>query len=81
MNSPFRRMILALSVLSLLAFPGCGSEENGPNQPPVAYLTTGPMEGTEIHYRITVSWTATDQDGAIDHYEYAVDPPSEFTET
>ncbi|MEN8165811.1 MAG: hypothetical protein ABFS37_16900, partial [Acidobacteriota bacterium] len=41
--------------------------------------TGGPPEDREDSYSVRLWWTGWDSDGSIDHYEYAIDPPPEFT--
>ncbi len=75
--------IIPLIVLAAAAaFAGCGDDGTGTrvNQPPTAELTSGPVEGGTTFYRIRVFWTGSDPDGVISYYQYAVDPPSAFTE-
>jgi len=49
-----------------------------PDQPPTVTLTSGPVDTLSAPqaWLVDIAWTATDPDGAIDHFEYAVDPPT-----
>ena len=62
----------------LIAASGCGSEHA--NVAPTVALDPSLQNGDLVHSRLTVSWTGSDPDGRIDHYEYALDPPAAFTE-
>jgi hypothetical protein len=66
--------------ISLLGLAGCSDDVEPPNQPPTAELTSGPVEGETVWYYIRIAWIGLDRDGYIQRFEYAVDPPSEFTE-
>lgn len=47
------------------------------NQPPTVTLTQAPATTTQPYfYAYEIFWTGYDPDGAVDHYEYAVDPPT-----
>ena len=78
---PRRAEVAALVILApgLLLAAGCG-EEAGPNRPPEIAITSGPVQGSEVDYRIDIGWEGTDPDGRVIRYEYAVDPPAGFTE-
>jgi hypothetical protein len=65
----------------LLAW-GCSSDRTeGSNQPPSLALTPEPIEGDELSYNARFTWAASDPDGFIARFEYALDPPSAFSET
>ncbi|HET9234551.1 MAG TPA: hypothetical protein VFP10_10450, partial [Candidatus Eisenbacteria bacterium] len=68
-------------LLSLLLFHlvGCGSDST--NEPPTVLLDPGLVEGDTVNYKLTVSWSGSDPDGQVDHFEYALDPPASFTES
>jgi len=60
---------------------GCGSDKAAhENQPPSVELITSPVEGETASYSIEIAWTGTDPDGLVQRFEFAVDPPSAFTE-
>jgi hypothetical protein len=48
------------------------------DQPPTVTLTSGPIDtaSTPQAWNVRIEWTASDPDGAIDHFEYTVDPPT-----
>lgn len=48
------------------------------NTPPTIELTSGPIDtlSSPLHWIVEIAWTAHDPDGSIDHFEYAVDPPT-----
>lgn len=48
------------------------------NTPPTITLTSGPVDTASVpnSWIVDISWTATDPDGVIDHFEYALDPPT-----
>ena len=74
---PARAGILFVTFLFL--FGGCGSDST--NEPPTVLLDPGLVEGDTVNYKVTVSWSGSDPDGQVDHFEYALDPPASFTET
>ncbi len=75
--------LAAASILALLLLPASGpvataTDLETANVPPRVMIVT--LGGTYyVPYRTTVEWVAWDEDGTIDHSEYAVDPPSVFT--
>ena len=48
-----------------------------PDQPPTVTLTSGPIDTVSApqSWLVDIAWTASDPDGRIDHFEYAIDPP------
>jgi hypothetical protein len=48
------------------------------NTPPTITLTSGPIDTvtSSLHWIVDIAWTAHDPDGSIDHFEYAIDPPT-----
>ncbi len=50
------------------------------NRLPTAQLTAGPVEGDTTNYQVRLFWTGSDPDGHVTGYQYALDPPAEFTE-
>jgi hypothetical protein len=79
------RQLLPLLLVAVIAFlfaAGCGDDGPGgrANESPTAELTTSPVEGDTLDYRLRAFWTGADPDGFIVRYEYAVDPPAAFTE-
>ncbi len=49
-----------------------------PNQPPEVVLTQAPaVSDRPYFYAYTIFWTGYDPDGRVDHYLYAIDPPTE----
>ncbi len=73
---------IPLVAVACVLWAGCGDDGTGrrENLPPTAELTTSPVEGDTLDYRLRAFWTGSDPDGYIAWYEYAVDPPSVFTE-
>ena len=72
--------MLAAVLLSPALLSGCSSEDPvGTDAAPVVELAGGPVEGSEVAYRIRLWWTARD-DGRILLFQYALDPPAAFTE-
>src|SRR5262249_38676854 len=68
---------LALSLALMCA--ACESGHGlGPDQPPTVTLTSGPVDTVSApqSWLVDISWTGSDPDGRIDHFEYAIDPPS-----
>jgi hypothetical protein len=74
---------LFLIATLLLPFAACsddgGTESRVVNLAPSIRITGGPPEGTRDSYTTRIWWTGWDDDGIIDHYEYALDPPAAFT--
>ena len=72
----------ALSALALVVVVATGCDRMSrslvPNSPPTVTLTSGPVDTVSASpaWIVDVAWTATDPDGAIDHFEYALDPPT-----
>ncbi len=66
--------------MALLA--GCGERPQDrlqPNVDPHIKFTGAPFEGSSAPYQARLYWIGWDDDGVVDHYEFAVDPPSAFT--
>ena len=61
---------------------GCGHETSNlvENEPPVVQITGGPLNQSTDSYTARVFWTGWDNDGIITHFQYALDPPPEFSE-
>ncbi len=83
MQSPPRasRAIVLAALACCLGATGCGlvpSSSFVPDQPPTLALTSGPVDtvSSPQSWLVTIAWTASDPDGHIDHFEYALDPPS-----
>lgn len=85
MSSKSLRHALAavtLMLLGALALPGCSKKTGGilvPNRPPTVELTNAPVSkdpANPYFYAYRVNWSGEDPDGRIDHYEYAIDPPT-----
>jgi hypothetical protein len=72
-----RAVTPALSVLVVIAL-ACASCSEGPNQDqtenlaPTVWLSGAPPEGSEVVYRVHLSWGGEDPDGSIAYYEYAI---------
>jgi len=71
-----------LAALGAVALNSCSQKVSGaliPNQPPSVELTNAPVSpdrSSPYFYAYRVNWSGNDPDGRIDHYEYAIDPPS-----
>lgn len=79
--NPGRMKVIALfPVLLALLAAGCGSQlrrQFAPNQTPEIQLdppVTASADAQALAYSMT--WRAQDSDGRVDHYLYALDPPS-----
>ena len=71
----------ALLALLLLTVTGCDRATGRlylHNTPPTITLTSGPVDtlSSPLTWIVDIAWTAVDPDGAIDHFEYAIDPPT-----
>jgi hypothetical protein len=76
-------MPLFLAVLAVLAaIVGCGHETDDlvENNPPIVEITGGPLNQSTDSYTARIFWTGWDDDGIITHFQYALDPPPEFSE-
>jgi hypothetical protein len=75
-----RRLVLFLALAGAAA--GCGHETGRPiaSLRPFVQITGGPISGSEDSYTARIYWSGWDEDGIIDHFEYALDPPAAFTE-
>ena len=71
-------VVLAAVVLAITS--GCSKSPQSlvPNQSPTITLTSGPVDTvtTPLSWLVEIAWTASDPDGSIDRFEYAVDPPN-----
>jgi len=81
-----RRLIAFLTLwaawIPMMFLTACGGTEaprGVENLPPFVRITGGPPEGKEDSFTSRIWWTGWDDDGIIDHYEFAIDPPSAFT--
>ena len=73
-------MLGVLAAVVASGLYGC-AEESAPHPlPPEVEITSGPVEGGTVSYAILIAWEGSDPDGFVEHFEYAVDPPTEFTE-
>src|SRR4029453_2495458 len=45
------------------------------NDRPQVQLTARPQPGDSVYFKVRLQWTASDTDGRVDYYIYAVDPP------
>jgi hypothetical protein len=72
--------LLALAALAL-SLAACDSTHGlnlAPDQPPTVTLTSGPIDTVSApqSWLVDITWTASDPDGRVDHFEYAIDPPT-----
>lgn len=79
-----RTAAVALSLgLPGLIVAGCGAQRSGPygvNRRPHVRLVAGPASGDSVRYNSAFTWYGWDDDGVIDHYQYAIDIPGRFTQ-
>lgn len=70
--------LMALSMLVSGCSPGGTEGVLKLNQRPSVNLTQAPIQAdsTRYFYAYRINWSGFDSDGRIDHYEYAIDPPS-----
>ena len=70
-----------LALLPLLG--GCAGKLEGvllPNLLPTVELSAAPMDPSGLYfYRYRLQWTSFDPDGSVDHFLYAIDPPTDPT--
>ncbi len=72
--------IVAITI-AICASTGCDRATTAlfsPNTPPTLALTSGPVDTASVpqSWFVEIAWTATDPDGVIDRFEYALDPPT-----
>lgn len=75
MRKRFLITFLAPAAALLAAF-GCGEDtylgDYRLNSVPVVKLTSGPVEGDTVSYRISFSWIGNDRDGTVEFYEFVL---------
>src|SRR5262245_11059445 len=81
----FRRFLIlaVLSALASVAFWACSEDNPGvrvANRHPIVIIKGGPLQGSTASYNALISWHGWDEDGVVTHYEYAIDPPSAFSQ-
>ena len=75
--------LLMAALLAALSAFGCSEDHPGTrvaNRRPVVVIKGGPLQGSTASYNAQIFWSGWDEDGAVDHYEYAVDPPPVFSQ-
>jgi hypothetical protein len=79
MNPHALRMLGAGAALAALLV-GCSDSDDMPFEPPpvrpVVQLEVAPTKGDSTSYLVHLEWSATDSDGQVVGYQYAVDPPA-----
>jgi hypothetical protein len=74
------RLAAALSLLAALQLTGCAKPEPIallPNQRPTIEVTQAPVSADQpFFYGYELRWAGFDVDGRVDHFRYAIDPPS-----
>lgn len=80
------RILSRLAALASLvvALAGCGRHLAGlpvANLRPEVRLSGGPAPSSDVTYNVALYWTATDSDGEIAYFRYAIDPPHDADTT
>lgn len=80
--APVSKLLATLAAASLVGSGwGCSRGLQGtllPNSLPEVSLTAAPADSNGLYYyRYTLEWSGFDADGGVDHYVYAIDPPTE----
>ena len=77
----YTALIVSLSLL--LVFCGCDHKKGTklPNERPTVKVSGGPPNGGVASYTIPIYWFGSDFDGVVDHFLYAIDDTSSWTET
>ncbi len=77
----FTATIVSLSLLLVI----CGCEHKKdipiPNERPIVKVSGGPPNGGTANYTIPIYWFGSDGDGVVDHFLYAIDDTTSWTET
>ncbi|MBU8922154.1 MAG: hypothetical protein KOO63_10090 [Bacteroidales bacterium] len=73
----FRATVIALTVAAIASLvTGCSdgvfTGEKESNQPPVVWLSSGPVENDTTSYQVHFYWSGWDPDGEIDHFEFVI---------
>lgn len=68
-------------MLLLLGLTACGHDRGTrvDNHRPFVRVTGGPIAGDTTRYTAELFWSGWDDDGVVDHYQYALDIPDHFT--
>ena len=84
MSSRSRLALASIAALALAA-SGCSQKARSvlgvPNQPPRVELSAHLSVSSPTSTTYDLSWRASDPDGRVDHYLYAVDPPDDADTT
>src|SRR5215831_8818520 len=78
----FGALAAVIALLGAAGLNSCSTKVSGtliPDQPPSVELTNAPVSADTLNpyfYAYRVNWSGNDPDGRVDHYEYAIDPPS-----
>lgn len=74
---------LVFSLPVLLLFSGCSHKEGRRtlNTPPHVKVSGGPPQGGVSSYSVPIFWFGWDDDGVVDHFLYAIDDTTNWTET
>lgn len=84
-QSGVRRAAQAAAAIALMFaaawLPACSKQSPlplGPNQRPTLEVTQAPVNSTQLFfYAYELRWAGFDSDGRIDHFRYAIDPPTQ----
>lgn len=74
--------VLAMAVIALAGLTASGCDKPGnkilvDNKRPEVRLTNAPVDATDRNfYAYRLNWIGHDPDGRVEHFEYAVDPPT-----
>jgi hypothetical protein len=77
------RLLALLALVALTASLAACESSHGlnlvPDQPPTVTITSGPIDTVSApqSWLVDIHWDASDPDGRIDHFEYAIDPPTQ----
>src|SRR5262249_21993014 len=72
----------SIAVAGSAALSGCSTKVSGtlfPNQRPTVEFTNAPValdKSNKYFYAYRINWSGNDPDGRVDHFLYAIDPPS-----
>jgi hypothetical protein len=78
MSRGFSCALALVAAVCVVALAGCGKSQSGAafgNLRPSIEISDSPITGDSTFYSVRINWFASDPDGQVTRYIYAVDPP------